>query len=286
MPHEHPAHDHPRHGHAHPDPTAMVELLELDRAVLQPYVTEVMTWLAAELGDGPRRIVDLGPGTGSGTIALARQFPAAEVVAVDRSPELLEVLTDNVEAAGLADRVRARQANLDGGWPDVGAIDLAWASLSLHEVAEPERLLADVLAALRPGGALVVTEMDAPPRFLPDGLGVGQPGLEVRLHAALRAAGAGGDPHPDWGPQLREAGFDVTTRRFDIDLTSEQPAAVGYALAYLRMLRPHLADHVTADDLATLDQLLEPEGPHSLQRRDDVVVRGVRTTWLARRPEA
>ncbi|MEU6034278.1 hypothetical protein ABZ801_02605 [Actinomadura sp. NPDC047616] len=60
------------------------------------------------------------------------------------------------------------------------------AASSLYHVADPDRMLGDVHAALRPGGLLVVIEMDALPRFLPDGAGLCF--IKVPAHDARLAA--------------------------------------------------------------------------------------------------
>jgi hypothetical protein len=41
---------------------------------------------------------------------------------------------------------------------------------------------------------------------------------------------------------------------------------------------------MSADDLATLDSLIDSDGPGSLRRRDDLTVRSARTVWIGRRP--
>ena len=41
------------------------------------------------------------------------------------------------QAAGVGDRVRTLVADLDAGWPDLAPIDLTWASMSLHHLADP-----------------------------------------------------------------------------------------------------------------------------------------------------
>ncbi|SFR02721.1 hypothetical protein SAMN04488564_102165 [Lentzea waywayandensis] len=57
-----------------------------------------------------------------------------------------------------------------------------------------------------------------------------------------------------------------------------------YAQICLTKLRSHATDVLDADDLATLDALLDETLPHSIARRDDLGVRTTRTTWIARRP--
>jgi SAM-dependent methyltransferase len=274
---------------------ALAELLELDAEVLGSYLAELMDWLGELTADDPpRRIADLGAGTGTGTRALLARFEGAQAVALDMSDSMLERLAAKVREAGIEDgRVRTVRADLDEGWPDgLGPLDLIWASASLHHMADPDRSLAEVLGALRPGGLLVAAEMDSTPfpRFLPDDLGpeLGRPGLEARIHAAVRESHSADVPHlgDDWGARLTGAGFTVVAeRRFVVDLSDELPAATGeYARGTVQRLRTGLADRLDADDLVTLDALLDREGPHDIRRRDDLSVRTSRTVWVARRP--
>ncbi|MGN5637047.1 class I SAM-dependent methyltransferase [Streptomyces sp. AC154] len=260
---------------------AMAEILELDAEVLGTYLSELTTWLG-ELSDRePVRIVDLGSGTGTGAIALARRFPRAVVSAVDVSPQLLRRLSVKASGLGLTDRVRGVQADLDRDWPALGAGDLVWAAAALHHLADPDRVLSHVFDTLRPGGLLAVTEMDFFPRFLPEDIGVGRPGLEARLHAALKGAPAAG-----WTGHLARAGFTPEAERaFVIDLPAPLPDATArYAQACLRKLRSHLDGQLPAEDLAALDAVIDDESPHGVLRRDDLTVRTTRTTWVGRRP--
>jgi len=287
---------HHQHGHhAAPDanPESMTELLDLDSEVLHSYLAEVMAWvheLAGEppLGESGRRILDLGSGTGTGALALAQRFDDAEVTAVDLSPQLLDRLMEKARGLGVADRVGTVQADLDEPWPTIGTADVVWASSSLHHLKDPHRVLTDVLTALRPGGLFVVAELDSFPRFLPEDLGLGRPGLEERCHAFLFESvvrellylGA------DWGVLLSEAGFAVEVKRlFAIDLTSPLPAATGrYARATLQRIRSGVEGRIDAEDLAVLDTLIDGDGPDSVLRREDLTVRTTRTVWAARRP--
>ncbi|MFF1960016.1 class I SAM-dependent methyltransferase [Streptomyces sp. NPDC058220] len=282
-------HHHPHGPHQGGDSAAMAELLDLDAAVLHSYLSDVTSWIQRQATDVPlRRILDLGAGTGTGTIALARRFGAAEVIAVDRAEELLTRVRAKAADLNIADRVRTVRADLDAAWPAVEPVDLVWASNSLHEMADPDRVFKDAFAAIRPGGLLAVAEMDALPRFLPEDIGLGRPGLESRCHEALEQERGDTQPRlgPDWGPHLERSGFTILGERtFTIDLTPPHPPATGhYAHAYLRRIRPVLEGRMATDDLAALDTLLDSDGPDGVLHRHDLVVRGTRTAWVARRP--
>ncbi|GHH74943.1 hypothetical protein GCM10018793_17040 [Streptomyces sulfonofaciens] len=297
------------HSHPHPDATdesALAEMLDLDAEVLDGHLAEVADWLGELTADRPpRRILDLGCGTGTGTFTLLRRFEEAEATAVDRSPHMLHHLRARAEEAGVAYRVRTVQADLDDTWPAVGTPDLVWASASLHHTADPDRVLSEVLTALRPGGLLALVEAESfLPHFLPDtddgpahpggdhgagGTAPVPPGLEARCHAALAEVHERDVPllGSDWGALLARAGFTVAAERhFAIDLRPPLPASAGrYAQATLRRLRSHLGDRLSEDDLAALDALADDTGPLSVLCRGDLTVRTARTVWAARRPE-
>lgn len=195
---------------------------------------------------------------------------------------MLEHVRSAAHQQGLADRVHVAQADLDVAWPEVGAVDIAWAASSMHEAADPDRVLRDVYAALNHGGLLVVIEMDTLPRFLPDDIGLGRPGLESRCHAAL--AQMNWNSYPDWRPCLERAGFQIAGHRsFTTEASAASPSTARYAHAYLSRIRPALAGRLATEDLDTLDHLLADDKPGALLRRPDLTARGSRTALAARR---
>jgi SAM-dependent methyltransferase len=296
--------DHATHGHQHrhgqhhehaqgaDDDLAMAALLDLDAEVLHQFVSDVLDQIAVRATAPPRRILDLGAGTGAGALALLQRYPTAEAVAVDQAAAMLRHLEGKAAALGVADRVRTVEADLDGPWTDVGVgadpADLIWASASLHHLADPDRVLTDLLGALEPGGLLVAIELDSFPRFLPDDIGIGRPGLEARCHALLAEQRIVDMPHlgDDWGIRLARAGFVAELEwPVAIELTAPlPPAAQRYAQITLRRMRAHLADALDADDLASLDSVIESDGPEGVLRREDLSVRANRTVWMGRRP--
>ncbi|MGW4465806.1 class I SAM-dependent methyltransferase [Micromonospora sp. NPDC004704] len=255
----------------------LIEMLDLDAEVLHEYHRNLIGWVGREAPDRPR-VVDVGAGSGTGSLALARELPGSEITAVDVAPEMLAHLRSRADAAGLGERIRTVEADLDQPWPDLGPTDVIWAAASMHHMADPGRALASAYGALRPGGLLVVAELDSFPHFL---AGTPDEDVEERGHAeaAKRRHEAGLHMHENWGDRITQAGFKaVTERHFDIDLRPPLPAAAArYAEVSLLRMRHGLAERLSPSDLAALDKVVA-----GLGGRDDLSVRTERTVWLAR----
>lgn len=279
------AHDDQDHtGHSHSTDAELAETLELDALILGSYLDEATAWAAELVLKAPGRVIDVGSGSGVGTLAVARRFPSAQITALDRSAEMLAATLESAAAHGFDDRVSGLQADLEEGWPASAIADLMWAASSLHELIDPERTMAAIFEALTPGGLLIVLEMDELPSFLPDSLPAGssvEPGLESRLHTAL--ASNGWNQYPDWTAGLERAGFAVEHRHFPTQGSTTPELAARYGRAFLGRIGGALAGSASPADLASLEVLLG-SGPESLERRGDLVVRGHRTGWAARKP--
>ncbi|HEX7307362.1 class I SAM-dependent methyltransferase, partial [Lentzea sp.] len=223
------------------------EILDLDAELLAEQTATIIGWLPVT---DPRHIADLGAGTGAGTFALLAAFPRARVTAVDSSAEHLGRLHGRACELGVDGRVHTVQADLDAGWPDLGAPDLMWASGSLHHLADPDRTLRRAREALAPGGVLAVVEMAGMPQFFPED--------RVEHDDRLPHRGA------DWGPILTGAGFTVEGEQTVTVHLERSPAVERYARAVLR-------------------RRLEPEAVEEALRRDDLALRTERTVWAARK---
>jgi SAM-dependent methyltransferase len=279
-----------QHGHRHSGAAEddYTDLLDLDAEVLRDYWAAALDWVQAAAADAVRtRLLDLGAGTGTGAIGLAHRFPDAEVIALDVSPVAVAKIGAKAEAAGLGARVRPVEADLDAGWPDLGTLDLTWASASLHHMADPARVLRDALNATRPGGLIAVSEFSRQLLFLPDDLGFGRPGFEDRIIDVLGHAHTEDMPTlgSEWAPRLTEAGWTVVAEReFLVDQDPPtHPSATRYARAWFARLSEGLADRLEPDDQATLAALLDERNPRSLAHRNDLHIRGGRTITIARR---
>jgi SAM-dependent methyltransferase len=119
------------------------------------------------LGIGPRaRTLEAGCGNGSMSAWLAgRVAPGGRAVAVDLDLSLAEADEPGLEL---------RQADILAGPVGPGDFDLVTARAVLHHVADAEAAVANLVASVRPGGAILLIEPD----FLP--VSVAEP-PEVRV---------------------------------------------------------------------------------------------------------
>lgn len=111
-------------------------------------------------GVRPRRIVDLGAGTGALSEALLDASPGAAIELVDEDSEMLQQARTRLERFG--DRVRYRKASFTDPLPECDAVA---ASLALHHVPTMEAkgaLFGEIHEALRPGGVFVNADITMP----------------------------------------------------------------------------------------------------------------------------
>lgn len=282
MTHEHSHHPHPGHAPWSELPEGFADYLELEATLSEPVLNAALDEASAASAAEPSFIVDLGAGTGAGTIALASRFPNAQVHSIDISAELLERLDASSAAAGVADRVEAHLADLDGGWPAAlpGGADLVWAALSLHHVSDPARVLRQAFEVLRPGGVLVLTETTDRPRFDPGDLGSGRDGLQERL--TVRSAEHGPPASADWSAMLGESGFALM-RHHESALTVSASSDDGarYLAMHLRSHRGRLAETLSVEDLAGLDAAIEDIEAGT----SELSMASGRAVWVAARPD-
>jgi release factor glutamine methyltransferase len=179
-----------------------IELAVDRRALIPRPETELLVELAVELR--PRRLLDMGTGSGAIALAIADELSSCAAIGTDTSPAALAVARGNAERLGLADRVELVEAMLP---PDPGQLDLIVANLPY--VAEAE------WGGLEPE----VTEWEPREALLagPEGLDV----LRVAVPAAATLAPAlalevGIGQAPAVSEMLFDAGFATVETRADL----------------------------------------------------------------------
>jgi release factor glutamine methyltransferase len=99
--------------------------------------TEMLVHRALEwIGDGRRRVADVGTGSGVIGVTLALRRPESEVWATDVSTEAVELARRNAEQHGVADRVHVLQGDLLEPVPvpvDVVVANLPYLPDTLHD---------------------------------------------------------------------------------------------------------------------------------------------------------
>jgi ubiquinone/menaquinone biosynthesis C-methylase UbiE len=124
---------------------------ELDRAGLQ----------------GNEQLLDLGCGRGAVLIEAAKRLPTGRAVGVDlwtkdQSGNRPEVTLANAAAAGVADRVEVRTADMTAlPFPDA-SFDVVTSAMAIHNIPSSEgryRAVDEAMRVLRPGGQLIVADV-------------------------------------------------------------------------------------------------------------------------------
>jgi predicted O-methyltransferase YrrM len=107
------------------------------------------------------RYLEIGPGPGVLTVAVAREKPDARITGVEMSPDMVSVAREYVERAGLADRIRflvgdAGDENVLGS---LGQFDLIYSTFSLHHWEDPKRIIQNLTSVLTGGGMLYIHDL-------------------------------------------------------------------------------------------------------------------------------
>jgi ubiquinone/menaquinone biosynthesis C-methylase UbiE len=112
--------------------------------------------------DGANPILDLGTGTAQIPIALCRQAPNAQVVAIDLAEQMLLVAREKIRGAGLADRIELQRVDAKGlPFPDATFAAVISNSI-VHHIPQPAAVLAEVARIAAPGARLFIRDLLRP----------------------------------------------------------------------------------------------------------------------------
>lgn len=142
-------------GQYHFNPDTYPDMISAD----VPLYARLQEELTAASGSGARRVLELGTGTGETARRLLEAHPAAFLVGVDSSAEMLAV----AGAALSTERVDLRVGAIEEPLPE-GPFDLVASALCVHHLSGPEKadLFGRVLSVLRPRGRFVLADVVVP----------------------------------------------------------------------------------------------------------------------------
>jgi tRNA threonylcarbamoyl adenosine modification protein (Sua5/YciO/YrdC/YwlC family) len=143
------------HWQYHFDPATYVDFIRAE----VPAYDVLQDQLARASGDGARRILDLGTGTGETARGLLARHPDAVLVGIDENDEMLAVARRELPA----ERTELRAGRIEEALPD-GPFDLVSSALCVHHLdgAGKAELFRRVHAALAPGGLFVLGDVVVP----------------------------------------------------------------------------------------------------------------------------
>lgn len=135
------------------------EQLQILSALWDDYSERMLDGIG--IPDGAR-CLDIGPGIGSTTRMLAQRSGASGTTTA------VDIDTEHAFAAGLADvpRVDVIEHDINDGVPEGGPFDVVHARLVLMHLPQRERILGELVDALRPGGWLVIADNGHLPRII------------------------------------------------------------------------------------------------------------------------
>ena len=106
-------------------------------------------------------VADIGAGTGLFTFLFAEQVgPKGTVYAVDIGPAFVKYIAGQAKQRELTPVVKTVLNTPDSAELPSGSIDVAFLCDTYHHFEHPEKMLASIHRALRPGGRLIVIDFD------------------------------------------------------------------------------------------------------------------------------
>lgn len=139
-------------------PDAAVTYDPITRYLLPPNETWIRQDAIKQFRGAPRRLLDMGCGTGSTTILLKRHFPTAEVMGLDLSPYMLAIAQYKAQQQGLALQWRHGLAEATNLAPN--SFDGIIITLLFHETptAITQAILRECFRILKAGGQIVILD--------------------------------------------------------------------------------------------------------------------------------
>jgi ubiquinone/menaquinone biosynthesis C-methylase UbiE len=193
------------------------------------------------------RCLDVGCGIGAVTLKLARRVgPTGQAVGIDRDERCLELARQEAIRHGLSPIFRAEGVN---DLREEAVYDLVYSRFLLTHLREPGRAVEQMVRAVRPGGLVVVEDIEFAAHFCYPPCLAFTRYVDLYQRAVTRK---GGDPNI--GPRLVNLFLD--TGLDEVHLEVVQPtfrSGPGKRIAAITM--EHIQEAVVQEDLASAQEV-------------------------------
>ncbi|WP_176256932.1 methyltransferase domain-containing protein [Derxia lacustris] len=105
-------------------------------------------------------LLEIGCGVGAQTMQLLKRWPQLKIDSIDRNPVHLAAAANHLQDSIARRQVSLTRANAEDLPFESNRFDAALTIWVLEHVARPESILAEAVRVLKPGGRLVLTEVD------------------------------------------------------------------------------------------------------------------------------
>ncbi len=102
-------------------------------------------------------VADIGAGTGYISELLARQVPQGKVISIDVQPEMIALLNQRIDRQKISN-IQPQLGTEESAGLSPASIDLAIMVDVYHELSYPQEMMSGIIAALKPGGRVVLVE--------------------------------------------------------------------------------------------------------------------------------
>lgn len=145
------------------------------------------------------RVLDIGCGTGLLSLKFLQKADCF-ITGIDSSKEMLAILKEKLSRLGLQDKINCRLMDASRPRFRENSFDLVASTVTLHHLRDKLKPLKRIFRVLRPGGRLVIGEID-----------MDTTGRHTDTKRLLRILDV---LEQEWVPALKEAGVEAFARMF------------------------------------------------------------------------